>query len=81
MLTPDASAAIDAWRARGQMMRCAGRSLFVVEAGDRAAPPLLLVHGFPTSGWDWHRILDVLAEHSLSVSASFNGSLAPPQPS
>ncbi|MFK8017668.1 MAG: alpha/beta fold hydrolase [Gammaproteobacteria bacterium] len=63
MVTANARDVIDAWQSRGRQVECLNRSLFVVEAGDPSAPALLLIHGFPTSGWDWHRILDALSAH------------------
>lgn len=59
------------WKARGRELELEGfgRRLFVVErgptlarAGTDEAPTLLLVHGFPTSSYDFHRVLDRLAQ-------------------
>lgn len=49
------------WRARGQFARMLGRTVFVVDAGPRDAPPILLLHGFPTSSFDFHQVLSRLA--------------------
>jgi pimeloyl-ACP methyl ester carboxylesterase len=35
--------------------------LHVAELGDDAAPPLLLVHGWPQSWWCWRRVAPLLA--------------------
>ena len=35
--------------------------------------PLLLVHGYPTSSWDWHRIWDALAEKRRVVACDMLG--------
>jgi pimeloyl-ACP methyl ester carboxylesterase len=43
----------DAWAAGGKAFAWRGHSLFARVAGD--GPPLLLLHGFPTSSWDWAR--------------------------
>jgi pimeloyl-ACP methyl ester carboxylesterase len=43
----------DAWSAGGTVFRWRGHDLFVRVAGDGV--PLLLLHGFPTSSWDWAR--------------------------
>jgi pimeloyl-ACP methyl ester carboxylesterase len=43
----------DAWAAAGQAFAWRGHALFTRVAGDGV--PLLLLHGFPTSSWDWAR--------------------------
>jgi len=58
------SASVDAWRSRGRHHELLGQSIFVVEVpanGPVAAPPLLILHGFPTSSFDFHRVVDPLA--------------------
>ena len=58
------SAPVDAWRSRGRHHELLGDSVFVVEVpatGPVAAPPLLVLHGFPTSSFDFHRVVDALA--------------------
>lgn len=35
--------------------------MFVADSRDFSKPPVLLLHGFPTSSWDWHEIWDALA--------------------
>lgn len=54
----------DAWAAGGQAFRWRGHDLFARGAG--AGPALLLLHGFPTSSWDWARAWPRLqARHTL----------------
>jgi pimeloyl-ACP methyl ester carboxylesterase len=55
----------EAWRARGGLRVLGGRSIFVVDVPARRPanrPPLLVLHGFPTSSFDFHRVVDRLAE-------------------
>lgn len=52
---------LDAWRARGRMVTVYGHPLFLVEAGAADAPPLLLLHGYPTSSHDYSGVIDMLA--------------------
>ena len=47
--------------------------VFHVEAGDPDAPPLLLVHGFPTSSIDWDEIIDRLSERFRVCALDFPG--------
>lgn len=36
-------------------------------------PVLLLIHGFPTSSWDWHRVWGSLAQHYDLIAADMLG--------
>jgi pimeloyl-ACP methyl ester carboxylesterase len=53
---------VDEWKAKGTCHTIHGRSLFVVDTGGQK-PPLVLLHGYPTSCHDFHRVLPALAEH------------------
>jgi len=46
-----------------------GVRLHVVEAGDPAAPPVLLVHGFPELWWCWRRQIPALAAAGMRAVA------------
>lgn len=49
-ITPQSAAQ---WREDGQLVDWNGHQIFVRTGGDEGAPPLLLLHGFPTSSVDW----------------------------
>jgi len=49
-ITPQTAAQ---WRKDGQFVEWQGHRIFVRTGGDKVAPPLLLLHGFPTSSLDW----------------------------
>jgi pimeloyl-ACP methyl ester carboxylesterase len=49
----------DAWERDGTAFAWQGRRLFARTGGD--GPALLLIHGFPTSSWDWARLWAPLA--------------------
>lgn len=51
------------WRAAGTLQTHAGRQLFVIRGGDAALPGLVLIHGFPTSSWDWAPVWPALTQH------------------
>ncbi len=54
----------ESWKARGRWRSLCGHSIFTVEvpaSGPELRPPLLVLHGFPTSSFDFHRVLDRLA--------------------
>ncbi|KUJ83705.1 alpha/beta hydrolase [Microbulbifer flavimaris] len=50
------------WRSAGATFNFSGRSIFTRRGGQEGAPPLLLIHGFPTSSWDWNKVWHPLAE-------------------
>jgi pimeloyl-ACP methyl ester carboxylesterase len=59
--------ALSAWRARGRTMRIFGREVFVLVDGPEDALPLLVLHGFPTSSFDFRLALPRLAERHRVV--------------
>jgi pimeloyl-ACP methyl ester carboxylesterase len=55
---------LDDWHARGQMHRVLDRDVFVVDvpaAVPDPADPALVVHGFPTSSFEWRPAIDTIA--------------------
>ena len=70
------SGLVDAWRARGRDRILDGHRVFTVDvpsAGVATAPPLLVLHGFPTSSFDFHRVVDGLAAHRRVVLFDYLG--------
>jgi pimeloyl-ACP methyl ester carboxylesterase len=67
------AAAVAEWRAAGEVLNYAGRSIFLRRAGARDAPALLLIHGFPTSSIDWLPIWNALAKHYRVVAFDLLG--------
>ena len=69
---------VAAWEARGAYREVAGRRVFVVDrapvdpAGG-AGVPVLVLHGFPTSSHDWHRVVDRFARRRRVVLLDFLG--------
>ncbi len=58
-----ALALVDAWRSRGDFIDTPDGRVFVVDSqplGDPVAPPLLILHGFPTSSFDFNAVIDRL---------------------
>ncbi len=56
----------EAWRARGDHRTLCGHQIFTVDVPSRSDelwPPLLVLHGFPTSSFDFQGIVDRLASH------------------
>ncbi|MFQ5526980.1 MAG: alpha/beta fold hydrolase [Thermoanaerobaculia bacterium] len=50
-----------AWHRRGEWREVLRRRIFYVDSGG-SGPALVLIHGFPTSSFDFHRVFDRLAE-------------------
>lgn len=64
---------LDAWRAQGQTLDFRGHAIRYWVAGDDAAEPLLLIHGFPSASWDWHRLWTPLAARYRLIACDMLG--------
>lgn len=67
-----------AWRDRGRVIDVFGLRVFVLESGEdtggvKAAAPLLVLHGFPTSSHDFAYVLSRLNHDRLVVLFDFPG--------
>ena len=62
---------VEEWRASGRLIRFRGHDVFVRVGG--AGPGLLLIHGFPTSSWDWHKVWPELARRFTLVAPDLLG--------
>ena len=54
---------MQSWLKRGQFAELRGRRIFYLDENKAAAKTIVLVHGFPTSSWDWQAIWDGLAKN------------------
>lgn len=52
--------AIQTWYEKGQFTQLLGHSIFYIDEGDKDLPVLLLIHGFPTSSYDYKDVWQVL---------------------
>jgi pimeloyl-ACP methyl ester carboxylesterase len=68
----DLSSAVQAWRARGRRIAVGGNEMFVVDEG-AGDPPVVLLHGFPTSSFDWRACADHLKQKRRVVTFDFLG--------
>lgn len=64
---------IEQWRERGHFSKLLGRKIFCVDSGELDKPLILLLHGFPTSSWDWAPIWDALRETYRLVAMDLLG--------
>lgn len=65
--------ALDDWRAQSQAFHFRGHTIRYWTAGDTQAQPLLLIHGFPSASWDWHRLWAPLAERYRVIACDMLG--------
>lgn len=57
---------VAAWEQRGSYRTYASLKTFAIDlapTGAETGEPLLVLHGFPTSSFDFHHVVDALAEH------------------
>ncbi|MFQ5516554.1 MAG: alpha/beta fold hydrolase [Acidimicrobiia bacterium] len=59
------------WLAQGRHVQVAGHNIFVYEKGQ--GPAVLLLHGFPTSCYDFRGIIDRLADAYRCITFDFPG--------
>jgi pimeloyl-ACP methyl ester carboxylesterase len=65
------SAATNAWLASGRHVTVGEQRLFVVERGE--GPVLVLVHGFPTSSYDYRALMQRLSGRYRCIAFDFPG--------
>lgn len=61
------------WRNAGEYYRYEGHNIFFVDTAETTKPVLLLLHGFPTSSWDWHEVWPELCKHFRVIAFDFLG--------
>lgn len=62
---------LDEWQRAGHDYRHRGHRIFYRDEG--AGPPLVLVHGFPTASWDWHKLWPALTRRFRVVAPDLIG--------
>jgi pimeloyl-ACP methyl ester carboxylesterase len=66
--------ALEAWRARGRSVTTPDGRLFVIDVGPRDDPaPVFVLHGFPTSSWDFGEAIEALSARRRVVALDFFG--------
>jgi len=61
------------WQNRGTQKQLGGHSIFTIKEGDQTKPVIVLIHGFPTSSWDWEPIWQTLLNNYRLVSLDMLG--------
>jgi pimeloyl-ACP methyl ester carboxylesterase len=65
------SSATRHWLESGRHLEIEGMRIFVYERGE--GPAVLLLHGFPTSAYDWRGVIDGLADAHRCLALDFPG--------
>lgn len=63
----------DQWLERGHFSRLLGHEVFCVDSGELDKPAIFLIHGFPTSSWDWVPIWAALKQSYRLVALDMLG--------
>lgn len=61
------------WKNKGRILKIAGYDLFCSTSSDISKPVLLLIHGFPTSSWDWQYMWEGLSEEFYLIAPDMLG--------
>jgi pimeloyl-ACP methyl ester carboxylesterase len=66
---------VESWRARGRTISTIDGKVFVVDLGSRDTKlaPIVVLHGFPTSSWDFAGAAEILARDRRVVLFDFLG--------
>jgi len=70
-MTPDLPEELHTWVASGRTANVDGTHVWYRVEG--RGPWLVCFHGFPTSSWDWHRLLPLLKSHYRVLIFDFPG--------
>ena len=65
---------IDSWRERGRFIETPDGRIFTIDFAGASAPvPVLVLHGFPTSSWDFAAAIEKLSARRRVVAFDFIG--------
>lgn len=65
---------LNAWQHLGSYHNTHGQQIFVIDSQkDRDEPPLLLLHGYPRSSWDYSLLFNKLAQSHRVIAPDFLG--------
>lgn len=61
------------WHAKGRFITLEDHSIFMIDEGKKDLPVIILIHGFPTSSWDWHAVWPLLGERFRLITIDMLG--------
>ena len=65
--------AIETWRAGGATFDWNGQDIWYRDEGGADRPVLVMIHGFPTASWDWHKVWQPLAARYRLIACDMLG--------
>lgn len=63
---------LESWRALGHTVTLCGHPMFMIDSGGEK-PGLVIVHGYPTSSWDFNQQWDALTERFRVITLDLQG--------
>lgn len=69
----DKSMRPEEWQSNGKTLTINGFRIFVRDDGEPHQETILLIHGFPTASWDWHRIWPALRQSHRVIAMDMLG--------
>lgn len=69
------SETLESWRSKGQCRQLCGHRIFTIDeqSGAEEKPAIVLIHGFPTSSWDWQGMWNELLDEYRLISLDMLG--------
>ena len=64
---------IEEWKKAGNLISCKGYDIFVQDTKDKNKDTIVLIHGFPTSSWDWKDIWVLLKKDYRLIAMDMLG--------
>ena len=61
------------WRQQGELESINGQQIFTRTDGDKSAPALVLIHGYPSASWDWEGMWQALTQRYYVITLDMLG--------
>jgi pimeloyl-ACP methyl ester carboxylesterase len=65
--------AVREWRDDGRFIDVGGKQIFVMDTNSHPGPFVFILHGFPSSSFDWHLVVPELAKRQRVITFDFLG--------
>ena len=61
------------WRQQGELESINGQQIFTRTGGNKSAPALVLIHGYPSASWDWEGMWQALTQRYYVITLDMLG--------
>ncbi|MCG3882807.1 alpha/beta fold hydrolase [Psychrobacter sp. Ps3] len=61
------------WRKQGELESINGQQIFTRTGGNKSAPALVLIHGYPSASWDWEGMWQALTQRYYVITLDMLG--------